>query len=491
MQTMLTFTLVAALAGATPPSGGAAAERLVAQVAEQVRQALERAAEAREHALERAAEEWERALERANEERSRARERAAEELERAAERREGELERASEAAERARERAEQQTEREREQRERELERAREQRETELERAREQREAAQERAREQREREQERREQELERAREQREREQERAREQREREQERAREQRDRQRGQFVQTDRQTRTVRIGSAGELDIENIAGDIVITRGSGNDVTVEILKTARARSDADAKDVLQLVPVDVVERGPRVEIRTRYPHDEWRRSNRRHIDVTVALNITAPAGTRVRAHSISGSVSATDIKGEVSLESVSGSIRVANGGRVSAAKSMSGNIEVLDTTIDGPLEASTASGTVTLRRVKARSLDVGSISGGVVLEDVECQMLEAQSVSGEVRFGGALAKNGRYELSSHSGTVRVALSSGSGFELEATTFSGSVQSDFPVTARRADGPGSKSLRGVYGGGGAILDLTSFSGNVVISKR
>ena len=45
-----------------------------------------------------------------------------------------------------------------------------------------------------------------------------------------------------QTDRSTRTLRIGANGELYLENIAGDIVITRGGDSEATVEIVKVAR---------------------------------------------------------------------------------------------------------------------------------------------------------------------------------------------------------------------------------------------------------
>ena len=57
--------------------------------------------------------------------------------------------------------------------------------------------------------------------------------------------------------------------------------------------------------------------------------------RRNNRRNINVSVAFNVTVPAGTRVRANSISGSVSAKDVKGDVVRKSVSGTVRLANGG------------------------------------------------------------------------------------------------------------------------------------------------------------
>jgi hypothetical protein len=296
-----------------------------------------------------------------------------------------------------------------------------------------------------------------------------------------------------QTERINRTFRVGQNGELILANISGDIMISRG-GNEIAVEIIKTARGRDDADARELLQLVEVEVLERNNRAEVRTRYPQgDEMRRNNRRNFNVSVAYNVTAPAGIRVRATSISGSITAKDIKGEVSAESVSGSVRIINGGRVANAKSISGNVEVTETEIDGSLSASTASGSVMLRRVKARRVEAASISGDVVLEDIDAAQVEGQTVSGSVRFGGLLARGGRYEFTSHSGNVSVGLGGNAGFELEATSFSGSIKSDFSFS-----GSGDterarwrRSVRGVVGDGSAVLELTTFSGSIVIAKK
>ena len=302
-------------------------------------------------------------------------------------------------------------------------------------------------------------------------------------------------GEHEQTERTTRVLKLGSNGELHLANIAGQITVARGSGSDVTVEIIKTARGRDEADAREMLQLVEVDIVERASRAEVRARYPTgDAERRGNRRNINVTVDYNVTAPAGVRLRAHSISGTVVARDIKGELSVESVSGDVRIFNGARVASAKSISGSIEVNDTQTDGALNASTASGNVVLKRVKARTLEVGSVSGDVLLEEVDCGRLEAQSISGNVKFSGPLARGGRYELTSHSGTVTVALGGGAGFEVEATSFSGSIRSDFAFdTGQDENGRGRwrRSVRGVHGDGSAVLDLTTFSGSIVIGKR
>ena len=102
-------------------------------------------------------------------------------------------------------------------------------------------------------------------------------------------------------------------------------------------------------------------------------------------------------------------------------------------------------------------------------------------------------QCDRVEAHSVSGNVEFGGTLAKGGRYELNSHSGDVRVVLAGATGFELEANSFSGTIHSDLPLKS-----PGRSTIRtappivhGVFGDGSAVLSVTTFSGNVVISRR
>ena len=303
-----------------------------------------------------------------------------------------------------------------------------------------------------------------------------------------------QQGREEQTDRQTRTLKLGPDGELIVANIAGDIVVTRAGGGDATLEIVKTARARTSEDAREVLGLVQVAVTERNGRAEVKTVYPRDdEMRRNNRRNVNVSVAFTIAAPAGTRLTINSVSGSIRVSDIKGDLALNTVSGAVRIANGGRIASAKSVSGDVEVTDTQIDGALEAQSVSGNILLRKVSARRVEVGSVSGGVVLEDLQSERVEAHSVSGNVEFGGALAKNGRYELTSHSGNVRVSVAGGTGFELEADSFSGSVRSDLPITTQgdiRNEGR-RRALRGVHGDGSAVLDVTTFSGNIVISKR
>lgn len=308
--------------------------------------------------------------------------------------------------------------------------------------------------------------------------------------------RDRDQNREEQTERTTKVIKLGLEGTLALGNIAGDISVARGGGSDITIDIVKTARGRTVEDARELLRLVPVEITERADRADVKTRYPTgEEQRRNNRRNINVSVAYTVTAPAGTRVTINSISGDIKVTDIKGDINANSISGDVRISGAGRIGAAKTISGTVEILETQADGPVAGSSISGDVILRRVTARRLEAGSVSGNIKLDDVQCERVNAATTSGSVWFAGTLARNGRYELKSFSGEVRVLLSGNTGFEVDANSFSGDVRTDLPITTRSNSSSGGrgprKTLIGTYGDGAAVLDLTTFSGSIVISKK
>lgn len=299
-----------------------------------------------------------------------------------------------------------------------------------------------------------------------------------------------------QVERSTRTIHIGDSGSLALGNISGDITVTRGRGSDATIEIVKTANARSDADAKNMLSLVTVDVNESGSRAEVRARYHNDGggWSKFGTGNINVSVAYNVTAPAGARITAESISGNIHISGIA-DVSASTISGDVNVAGATRLGTVKSISGSVQVTDAETDGAIESSSVSGDVTLRHVKARRVEVGSVSGNLMLDGIDCDRVAAHTTSGDVKFNGPLARNGSYELKAFSGDVHVGVANGSGFEVQASSFSGEVRSDFPITTHGTNGESRRGhhtvLSGTYGDGSAVLQITTFSGEIVISKK
>lgn len=311
---------------------------------------------------------------------------------------------------------------------------------------------------------------------------------------------DRERNREEQSEKISRTLKIGAGGELDLANLSGDIIVKRGSGGAIQLEVVKIAHGRSAADAREMLALVSVDIQERGSRAEVRAVYPRHLERNRGSRNVNVSVHYNVTAPEGIRIGAHTLSGNITVTDIKGDLNLSSLSGDVKIFNGARVMTAKSTSGDVEIANLRSEIALAVSTVSGDLLIRQSRVPRMEIGTVSGDLVITDVECERIEANALSGDLVFNSPLARNGRYELNSHSGVIRVVPTGNTGFELVANSFSGSIESALTLKDQREGGADAgrrggngrrRSLRGVYGDGSAVLDITTFSGSVIIGKK
>lgn len=288
-----------------------------------------------------------------------------------------------------------------------------------------------------------------------------------------------------QTDRFSRKARLGRDGRFTLENISGNVTVTGGTGDEVSIDAVKRTRGPASE-----LASVQINVDERPGRVDVRT----DHTARNDR----VSVDFTITVPATAGVELKSVSGNVKVTNVQGPVRAETISGSITTASTPKLAFAKTVSGDVDLGSGSTDTDLTASSVSGNVRARDLKARSLDLGTVSGDLVLSNVASGRIGVHSVSGSVEYSGPLEKSGRYDLNSHSGTIRLALSTDVGFELNANSFSGSIRSDIPVTLgptsarddRRRFGPG-RSTHAVFGDGSASLNVRTFSGDIVITKR
>lgn len=303
---------------------------------------------------------------------------------------------------------------------------------------------------------------------------------------------------FEETERQT--LHVPNVTELELSNISGDIVISPGGGRDATVEVVKHGYGDTREEAREQLSFLNVRlaVSERG-RGAVRARY----YREDNRRHnFRSSADYTVTAPAGTIIHVNTVSGSIRASKMKGDLSLQSVSGNVTLESPERVSAAKSVSGEVHVSGGTLEGPLEVSSVSGTVRLESLKARRIEANSVSGNVLLKNVACERASVQTISGDVDYSGAIMRGGRYELQAHSGNIRLAVSGNVGFEIEANSFSGDIRSALPITNEAAASeeglPGKSGMgiprrapfRGTYGDGSATVELSTFSGDIIITK-
>jgi DUF4097 and DUF4098 domain-containing protein YvlB len=285
-----------------------------------------------------------------------------------------------------------------------------------------------------------------------------------------------------QTDRQTRPLTLGAAGSLDLSTFAGNITVTAGTSAP-TLEVVRRARGSSSADAQRALDRVSVDVQERSGRVTVRPVYPSGG-------NSNVEVSYVVTAPAGTTLRAHTLSGNIAITGIHGDVGANTASGSVTLTDVRSVTEAHSTAGNVTVADSQTDQPIEMDSIDGNITLRSVKAPRVRASTISGWVRADSLDCQEALLKTLSGAVEYHGPLTRGGRYELHTQSGTVRFDPVGSTGFDLDARTFNGTVHVD-PSLQVHVSGTLRRGLTGTIGDGAATVTIVTFSGDVRIGPR
>ncbi len=285
--------------------------------------------------------------------------------------------------------------------------------------------------------------------------------------------------------RVSRTIKVGRNSSLTVSNLSGDISVTGGRGSQIRVEAVK--RSGRGLASGTRLEDVRVDVAEHGDRVEVRTLY------RGGNTH--VSVDYTITVPADAAVYVRSVSGDVKVAQVQGETRAESVSGDVSVTGVSHLDKASSVSGNVTLTNAASEGDLSTGSVSGNVTIHGLKAGGLDLSSVSGDLNVSGLTCPRVSARTVSGTFSLEGPLARNGRYEISSHSGDIRLRLAGNTGFELNASSFSGDIDTDYPITMRDTGSESGRrsrhAIRGTFGDASALLSIRTFSGSISLRRQ
>jgi DUF4097 and DUF4098 domain-containing protein YvlB len=196
---------------------------------------------------------------------------------------------------------------------------------------------------------------------------------------------------------------------------------------------------------------------------------------------------FEVTVPVGVRVSARSTSGDVVIAGTKAPVEARTQSGDLSVTDVGEIVDLNTYSGDVTARD--ITGNVEITTLSGEVMLSDVKG-DVDATSVSGDIELRGVVARYIRAKRTSGDVRFDGPVDNSGRYELGSHSGSVYLTIPQASGALLTIATYSGSIESDFPITLKPGEHGIGSSKRFTFeiGKGDARVSAESFSGDITI---
>ncbi len=269
------------------------------------------------------------------------------------------------------------------------------------------------------------------------------------------------------------TVR-GTSGDTNLNTTSGDITADRTNGA-LTIHSTSGTVRVSDVSSKLIVHTTSGDITA----IDLRD---------------DATITATSGAlrieKAGGRVNARAMSGTVAVKEVSGDATLESISDSVLAENiKGRVTVT-AVSADVTIRNVQEGARINA--VSGTITVTEAKGL-IEARTTSGDVIVRDVDSREVQLGSHSGDVNYTGAIYDNGRYSFESFNGSVVLTIPANANFTLLATTFNGSIETDFPITippgATQTSRP--KRLQGTHGNGGAQLKINGFSADIKLKKK
>jgi hypothetical protein len=143
-----------------------------------------------------------------------------------------------------------------------------------------------------------------------------------------------------------------------------------------------------------------------------------------------------------------------------------------------------------------VEADVTADSLEGTVYLRST-ARDVHASSIGGDLTIESVGGRMrvtgvmprtISSSTWGGTIEVDGLPPAGGKFRLATHSGDVRIILPKSGNAEFEVTTWEAIVRSTVPLSQTSKKG---EPKRGVFGAGGALVEISSVQGRIVITSR
>jgi DUF4097 and DUF4098 domain-containing protein YvlB len=279
------------------------------------------------------------------------------------------------------------------------------------------------------------------------------------------------RGTFEKTFPVTGTV------DLGVLTHSGDVIVRKGAAGTVTVrgKIFVSNHWMNDDRKQDV------QAIEQNPPVHQSGNHVQIDYVE----YKNIAIDYEITVPADTAISTKSGSGDLTVEGTEGAIDLTTGSGDVKLHD---IKAdIKLHTGSGDVVADQLAGRLEAEAGGGDIRIEGLTGSNARLRTGSGDIEIRDVKAA-LAVETGSGNLTAEGTMT--GEWELRTGSGDVRLRLPGQSNFELDATTSSGDVVSDRPVTMtiqgnmERAH----KEVRGTVGTGGPRLTIHTGSGDVHI---
>ena len=264
---------------------------------------------------------------------------------------------------------------------------------------------------------------------------------------------------FTQRDEFNQTYELPAGARVEVSSIRGPVEITTSNTATAEVQIIRSARTRSD------LEYHKIEVKQTGNSLVVRGVQEPEERRRDN---IQVDHHVILKLPRSVDVSVNSISGWVKVGDVDGQTYLNSISGSVNIGNVSGKLKLNSISGNVEVGN--LGGEARVTSVSGNVSIDQVNGL-LNVSSVSGNVntTVVSLTPQGIHINSVTGSIEIGFKTEVNA---------------------DFNAVGISGQVYFDLPNVTRDSESQSPPNVRARIGAGGTPITITSVTGSIRLTR-
>jgi len=260
-----------------------------------------------------------------------------------------------------------------------------------------------------------------------------------------------------------KTVPVTRGLRLSVVNDAGEVVIKSWNQDSVRVQARHSSR-------------VGVDIQTSNNIVNIRKRASGPSQ----------TIDYEISAPAWMPIRVTGQFAYIGIEGVQSEVYAETVNGDVVVKGGSGFVTAKSIQGEIIVEDA--KGKISAIAVNEGVRITGATGEIV-VDSTNGDITMTKVDAKSVDVGSVNGNIRFEGTMANAGQYRFATHNGNITMVLPDSTNATFTVRTYNGEFSSNLQT---KAVGEIRRGRRATYslGNGGAEVELESFSGSIRLRR-
>ena len=302
-----------------------------------------------------------------------------------------------------------------------------------------------------------------------------------------------------------RSFEAAPGGHLTVDADRGSIEVRIADRDQVDVKIERKVKRGKKWTVEEVLEDLPITFDRSDSGVTVRAKYGEKSPWPWNRERNRLQVKFLITVPQRYNVDLKTFGGGISVADLEGEVRSQTSGGNLQI---GRIKGSvwgQTAGGSIEVEGTegdadvktsggeitlgSVAGKVKAETAGGSIRIDKATG-SVDANTSGGSITVEEV-MGSINAKTFGGSVRAYISRQPERDCSLETAGGNVNVYLVEGIAVDLEARTTGGGVSTDIPVTTVVEDKVSKNRLQGAINGGGPVLKLRTFGGNIRLHKK